>query len=66
MNNSIIRIRRVGGSLYVRIPFEMVQAFQLKHGDFWVWEPDGRYKFVKQERLTELSEQETQQLEAVC
>jgi hypothetical protein len=47
------RLRRVGGSLYFRVPADFAKTNDLKVGDFAMWEPNGTatFRIVKQDVL---------------
>jgi antitoxin component of MazEF toxin-antitoxin module len=48
-----IPLRRVGGSLYFRIPAPYVNANDLQPGDIAVWAPGDKVRIVKREQLEE-------------
>jgi hypothetical protein len=52
-----ITLRKVGGSIYLKVPIEYVHLHQLVPGDIAVWWPGEKIRIVKQAQLAELANQ---------
>lgn len=49
--------RKVGGSIYLRIPAAYAREHELTIGDVVIWNPDGSLKIMKRERFEKLANQ---------
>jgi antitoxin component of MazEF toxin-antitoxin module len=50
-------IRKVGGSIYLRIPAAYAREHQLEIGDVVIWNPDGSFRILKRERFEKIANQ---------
>jgi hypothetical protein len=57
-NIEYIPLRKVGDSIYLRVPASYIREHKLKPGDIAVWDPiGGSFKVVKLAQLAELASQ---------
>ena len=50
-----IELRKVGGSLYLRVPAGFIRTNGLTDGDLMLFEPE-KFKFIKKSAMAELVE----------
>jgi hypothetical protein len=50
-----IELRKVGGSLYLRVPASFIRNNGLEDGDLILFEPE-KFKFIKKSAMAELVE----------